>query len=304
MPEPTPELNKALAAFQAELPRIVKNEHADAGKFGYDYAGLDTVSLETLPGLGKHGLAFTAFPGTDSDGRPVLDYALLHESGEERTGQFPLWLLLPERVTAQQIGGYITYARRYCLCPATGVAPGGEDNDAAGSEEAPSNGGRWMNRRMDIPPAELQAKRTPTKTTGAELEQLRDGTVEPGAGDRPAARVKGAQGGADAWQDQPPGKFEPYEPEKTPGSIDGRQRSLIFARLTELTTDPPAQRRILSGILGHDVTSRKDIEHLPRLAAEKVLKDLETRAEAKKAAEEAAKTAEEQDAATEVPADA
>jgi hypothetical protein len=288
----TPELNKALAAFQTDLPRIVKSEHADAGKFGYDYAGLDTVSLETMPPLGKHGLAFTAFPGTDTEGRPVLDYALLHDSGEERTGQFPLWLLLPERVTAQQIGGYITYGRRYCLCSVTGVAPGGEDNDATPATETSGTGGRWMNRRMDVPPPNLP--RTPTKTTGADHEQLRDGTVEAGPGDRPATRVKAEQNGdADPWLDQPPGRFDETPPEERTGSIDGRQRSQIFAKLTILgITDAAQQRTILGDILRRPVSSRAGLSYRD---AETVLKDLTARVEAKEAAEEAA----EQDAAAE-----
>jgi len=128
----TPRLNKALAAFQAELPRIAKGETAkvDAreGKrsYSYDYAGLDAVSDAVLPALGRHGLAFTCWPTMTDSGRFVLQYELVHESGEQKAGTFPLGT----SDSPQTLGGRITYYRRYALMAATGVAPGGEDDDA------------------------------------------------------------------------------------------------------------------------------------------------------------------------------
>jgi hypothetical protein len=124
------ELAAALAKVQAELPHIAKGEKANVGQYSYEYADLTAVSQAILPLLGKHGLAFTAWPTLD-DGKFVLSYTLLHSSGEERTGTYPL----PDKGTPQQLGGHITYARRYALCAVTGVAPGGEDNDAAGATE-------------------------------------------------------------------------------------------------------------------------------------------------------------------------
>src|SRR4249920_1657251 len=105
---PTPELNKALAAFQADLPAVAKGETAkvptkSGGEYTYDYADLAAVSDAVMKRLGNHGLAFTALPGTDDQGHLVMDYGLIHASGEEKMAQFPLWLLLPDRVTAQQV---------------------------------------------------------------------------------------------------------------------------------------------------------------------------------------------------------
>ncbi len=126
----TGELATALAKVQAELPAIAKGETADAGTYTYAYADLTAVSAALLPLLGRHGLAFTAWP-TLVDGKFGLAYYLLHESGEQREGFYPL----PASGSPQQIGGVITYARRYCLCAVTGAAPGGDDNDAAGATE-------------------------------------------------------------------------------------------------------------------------------------------------------------------------
>jgi ERF superfamily len=201
MSTPTPELNKALAAFQANLPAIAKGETVEVptkagGKYTYTYADLADVSDAVLPHIGKHGLAFTAMPGTDTEGRLVLDYALIHESGEERPAQFPLWMLLPERVTAQQIGGYITYARRYCLCAAAGVAPGGEDNDAATTEVKVSRP-RYKTAHADPEHQRLQNRRQP--------------------GDRPAERGP-TPPDEDLWAGQPAGEYTP-----TPTSLPDRR---------------------------------------------------------------------------------
>jgi hypothetical protein len=138
---PTPELNKALAAFQAELPHVAKGNTADTGSYKYDYADIEDVFGTVLPCLGRHGLAFTAVVTIRDDGQRVLDYALLHASGEERGGCYPL----PGQATAQQMGSAITYARRYSLLAVTGVAPGGEDDDgkaASDAHPAPVESGR------------------------------------------------------------------------------------------------------------------------------------------------------------------
>jgi hypothetical protein len=134
-PTATPNLNKALAAFQAEMPTIERDRHVDVEtkgdkpNYGYSYATLANATSVAMPLLGKHGLSFTAFPGSMSDGKMGLRYALLHESGEERTGEFPL----SAEGGIQILGGRFTYARRYCLLAVTGLAPE-EDDDAAAAQ--------------------------------------------------------------------------------------------------------------------------------------------------------------------------
>ena len=137
--EPTAELEgvgqlaAALAAVQAELPRIHKGQTATVpmktgGQYSYTYADLADVSAAVLPLLGKNGLAFTTWP-TLAGNRFVLRYELLHSSGESKGGEYPL----PMDAGAQALGSAITYARRYCLCAVTGVAPD-DDDDAAAAE--------------------------------------------------------------------------------------------------------------------------------------------------------------------------
>ena len=129
------ELAAALAKVQAELPRIDKSKTAKIpGKEGrqgyeYNYADLADVSEAILPILGKHGLAFTAWPTVGDEGKFILAYSLLHESGESRDGVYPL----PAGVAVQQLGSAITYGRRYCLCAVTGAAADEDDDGAAAS---------------------------------------------------------------------------------------------------------------------------------------------------------------------------
>jgi hypothetical protein len=155
------ELAKALAAFQAELPKIGKaNQATVEGKEGrrgytYKYADLADVIAAVMPLLGKNGLAFTSRPTLTDKGVFVLAYDLLHSSGESLSGIYPL---PASNVEPQRLGSAISYARRYCLLAVTGVAPD-EDDDGASAPAASSR----------------PAERHESTWDAAEQEMLRDG---------------------------------------------------------------------------------------------------------------------------------
>lgn len=139
-----PHLAEALAAFQAEIPRVVKGSKAliaprDSAAYSYDYADLGAVTENVLPVLGRHGLSFLCKPTwVSKDGGTVfcLIYKLMHTSGEQEVGLWPL--PAPDRAGPQQLGSAISYARRYAFQAVTGVAPApGEDDDAASAQEGP-----------------------------------------------------------------------------------------------------------------------------------------------------------------------
>ena len=169
----TPNLNKALAAFQAEAPKITKDEvgviPGKDGKQGYKYryADLASVSAAALPLLGKQGLAFFAKPvivGTQFG----MVCKLKHSSGEEEEGFYPL----PSQATPQQIGSVITYARRYSLLMMTGLAPDDDDDDAAAGNAtqqfAPQSASAAFDNATPVPPrngnANGNATRPPART--------------------------------------------------------------------------------------------------------------------------------------------
>lgn len=131
-----PNLAAALAAFQAQLPRLGKANTAtvrsDKGNYSYKYADLAEVSTLVLPLMAAQGLSFSAKPTLDEQNRFVLVYALRHSSGESDEGRYPL----PANGTPQQVGSAITYARRYALCAVAGIAPDEDDDGRTANEHA------------------------------------------------------------------------------------------------------------------------------------------------------------------------
>lgn len=117
-------LTAAVSAMQGELPVVEKLNSVNAGARKYKYADLTLLTEKVMPLLSKHGLAFIALPNI-SDGVFGLSYELAHESGDSICGHYPL-----PNSSPQEIGSAITYARRYALAAVTGVAPGGDDDDA------------------------------------------------------------------------------------------------------------------------------------------------------------------------------
>lgn len=135
-------LAEALGAFQAEVPRMSRDERADVRgetKDGrsynrsYGYASLDQFVEIVEPVLGRHGLSITSAPDFTPHGY-ALKVTLLHESGEERSGWWPL--PDPSRYGPQDIGSSMTYGRRYVGWGLAGVFPGGEDDDGRKAQEA------------------------------------------------------------------------------------------------------------------------------------------------------------------------
>jgi len=149
-------LAAALAAMQAELPKLRKTETAkvtgeskSGGRvnYSYGYAGLDEVVETVLPALGAHGLSVTS-KTTVTDGGFMLEVALLHEGGEREVGHWPL--PNPRQAGPQDIGSAMTYGRRYLTLALTGTFPGGEDDDGAKAQQSAREG------RGTVSPEEFQ----------------------------------------------------------------------------------------------------------------------------------------------------
>jgi len=133
-----PNLPTALAAFQADLPSVRKNQTAKVDTrsgpgYSYDYADLTDISEVALPALAAVGLSWHTAPDT-IDKEVVIRWELAHgASGETRTGTLPVGRAGQDW---QSMGSAITYARRYALTAATGIAPGGDDDDAKSATSA------------------------------------------------------------------------------------------------------------------------------------------------------------------------
>jgi len=170
---PHASLAEALAAFQAEVPKMSKDERAKVkgetkdGRVydkSYDYAGLDQFVEIVEPVLGKHGLSITSKSTFTPDGVFMLEVSLLHESGERETAYWPL--PDPRRSGPQDIGSAYTYGRRYLGWGLTGTFPGGVDDDGKQAQQHARE--RWEDakpvRPVSAPPAQ------PPKTSWTDEE--------------------------------------------------------------------------------------------------------------------------------------
>jgi hypothetical protein len=167
----------ALAAFQAVCPPIKKANTAKVttrtgGEYSYDYADLTAITEAAYPLLSKHGLSFSTLPTLTPNDGFVLQYRLMHTSGEFLEGVYPLPdpsgqdVDTGKAITPQQLGSAITYARRYSLCAVTGIAPGGDDDDAGSAQTT--------TRAKPAPKQKPVPKPTATRPWKAEVDRVKD----------------------------------------------------------------------------------------------------------------------------------
>lgn len=124
------ELAKAFVKAQAEIENAVKdrtNPH-----FRSKYADLGNVVDAIKPALAKHGLGFIQVSKDDAETYVKVETIIVHESGQ--TFSCGCVAVPVNKNDAQGYGSAMTYARRYSLQSAFGVAP--EDDDGNGATAA------------------------------------------------------------------------------------------------------------------------------------------------------------------------
>ena len=124
---------KSLAAFQQEVPVIIKNSQG----YGYQFADLPKIFDEINPLLQKHGLGFTQLINT-KEGVNYLATVVFHvESGEQIESNCMIpYVQLKGMNDFQSFGSGVTYFRRYCLSSILGLVTD-KDTDASGEQEKP-----------------------------------------------------------------------------------------------------------------------------------------------------------------------
>jgi hypothetical protein len=133
------EWTEAFTAAQAELPPIGKRHEATiptktGADYSYKYADLNDVLEAVRPVLNKHGLSISQ-SSVSEEGKIGVVTRIYHTSGHVETfGP----LLLPAGGDARSAGSAITYARRYGLCAALGIAPDDDDDGEAAQEPDPT----------------------------------------------------------------------------------------------------------------------------------------------------------------------
>ncbi len=130
---------EAFTAAQSDLPPVLKRHEAtiptkSGGGYSYQYADLNDVLEAVRPVLNKHGLSISQ-SSVSEEGKIGVVTRIYHTSGHVETfGP----LLLPAGGDARSAGSAITYARRYGLCAALGIAPDDDDDGEAAREPEPT----------------------------------------------------------------------------------------------------------------------------------------------------------------------
>lgn len=129
---------EAFCLAQAEFPPIGKDTSVtvkmkEGGSFSYKYATLPDILDAIAPGLDANGLSISQ--SVTGDGTTVaVETRIYHKAGHvEVFGP----LALRVAGDAKAAGSSITYARRYALCAALGIAPDEDDDGARASEPKP-----------------------------------------------------------------------------------------------------------------------------------------------------------------------
>lgn len=127
------ELFAALSKFQGDLENAPKSRSGH----GYQYADLAECINSAKAPLVKNGLAVTQMISGVDDNRTLITM-LTHSSGQYISSEFRMAMAKMQGGAgsnpAQQMGGSITYMRRYAYAAILGLAQ--EDNDAVEARKA------------------------------------------------------------------------------------------------------------------------------------------------------------------------
>jgi hypothetical protein len=124
----------AFAKAQARFVNPPKSKTVSTGKFSYSYAELPDIIDSVRDILREHGLSFAQpLENEGATGFVGVSTVIFHEAGHsEAFGP----LFMPAGSTPQEYGSAATYARRYSLCAALGIAADEDDDGAAASKKA------------------------------------------------------------------------------------------------------------------------------------------------------------------------
>jgi hypothetical protein len=150
------EISAALVKAQKEFGPALKTHTNPA--FRSKYAGLDACIEAVLDALNNNGI-FLMQPTHECEGGVIVETLFIHESGEQMSSGK---LHVPAtKLDAQGYGSALTYARRYSLMTACGIAPEDDDGNAA-SKPAPKTSTPAPKAAAPVNP--------PTKIAGKEGE--------------------------------------------------------------------------------------------------------------------------------------
>lgn len=130
----TPEMAKALSAFQENCPKIELDGEVAFKGVKFKYATLSNIVDKIRPALKKAGLSFTQRIERVDEAQCLVTDIICVADGSSFRSTMPMQFGNDPKT----IGGNITYFKRYNLCAALGiVAEDDKDHETTGSNERP-----------------------------------------------------------------------------------------------------------------------------------------------------------------------
>lgn len=169
--ETTKNIFKALSEFKKDFKQPLRD--ADNPYFNSKYVPLENV-VQSIDNIApSKGLSYIQSTVSE-DGKAGVMTIIIHESGEYI--EFDPLYLKADKPTAQGMGSAITYARRYSLSSAFGVASDVDDdgNEASGNNSKHSEGSKVKEPTV----AEAIAKAKELKQSIINLKQVTSEEVD------------------------------------------------------------------------------------------------------------------------------
>lgn len=252
-PKWTPKLNEAFAKAQGEFIQPEKNKTVEVKKEGRvlyttNYADLKNVIESFRLCLSKNGLSFTQKTRESAKGwRLVL--TMKHVSGEYDETEMPIQL----DAAPQQVGGNLTYLKRYQAAAYFGIAADDDDDGNAGT----GNEAKVTDKpKKPITPAQPPSPAKPNNQAPATPEQMSELSEVQAARDIPNQVlndliVKGFQ-----WAGNPK-------------NVSGE----ILKKVISLLKDPKATAETITVVTERMVADREKAKKPPASAPKKDEKD-------------------------------
>jgi hypothetical protein len=124
---------ESLSKFQEECPKIEKKKkvmNKDGQTVRYQYAPLDVIIEQIKKPLAKYGFSYT-WNVKNETGFITAIATITHALGHFQTSEFQIPIDMEGYMTApQKYASALTFAKRYSLCNALGIATADEDTDA------------------------------------------------------------------------------------------------------------------------------------------------------------------------------
>jgi len=125
---------RAMAAFKANPPKILKDSHVEYKGTKYDHASLGNVTETISQALSQNDLT-AAWETDQGENKITVTCHITHIAGHsEKTALSAGADSSGSKNAIQAIGSTITYLQRYTLLAITGLAAMGQDDDGKGAE--------------------------------------------------------------------------------------------------------------------------------------------------------------------------